>query len=148
MDSETLTLASVLAVINNLTQRTKREHMATTIKHYQDLGDFDYGTSDHQVSPLIRRVICKPHTVHIQGNGYLFSRARMLQSSTLPPLESHLDDILSALEPGEAVTHSLITHTHSDHSLHQGNGKERTGAISMDSVHMGRSGRMTQRHRS
>ncbi|MGB1822642.1 MAG: MBL fold metallo-hydrolase, partial [Acidimicrobiales bacterium] len=43
--------------------------MATTIKHYQDLGDFDYGTSE-QVSPLIRRVICKnPTPFTYKGTG-------------------------------------------------------------------------------
>ena len=45
-------------------------------------------------------------------------------------MESHLDDILGALEPDEVVTHAFITHTHSDHSPLTAQLKERTGAIS------------------
>ena len=105
--------------------------MATTIKHYQDLGDFDYGTSD-QVSPLIRRVICKnPTPFTYKGTGtYLVGQGDVAVIDPGPPLESHLDDILSALEPGEVVTHAFITHTHSDHSPLTRQLKERTGAIS------------------
>ena len=105
--------------------------MATTIKHYQDLGDFDYGTSE-QVSPLIRRVICKnPTPFTYKGTGtYLVGQGDVAVIDPGPPLESHLDDILSALEPGEVVTHAFITHTHSDHSPLTRQLKERTGAIS------------------
>ena len=105
--------------------------MATTIQHYQDLGDFDYGASD-QVSPLIRRVICKnPTPFTYKGTGtYLVGQGEVAVIDPGPPLESHLDDILSALEPDEVVTHAFITHTHSDHSPLTAQLKERTGAIS------------------
>ena len=105
--------------------------MATTIQHYQDLGDFDYGAS-HQVTPLIRRVICKnPTPFTYKGTGtYLVGRGEVAVIDPGPPLESHLDDILSALEPDETVTHAFITHTHSDHSPLTKQLKERTGAIS------------------
>lgn len=33
-----------------------------------------------------------------------------------PALEGHLDAIMAALQPGERITHLLITHTHLDHS--------------------------------
>ena len=65
--------------------------MATTIKHYQDLGDFDYGTSE-QVSPLIRRVICKnPTPFTYKGTGtYLVGQGDVAVIDPGPPLESHL----------------------------------------------------------
>ena len=105
--------------------------MATTIQHYQDLGDFDYGTCD-QVTPLIRRVICKnPTPFTYKGTGtYLIGRGEVAVIDPGPPLLSHLDDILGALDPGEVVTHAFITHTHSDHSPLTKQLKERTGAIS------------------
>lgn len=105
--------------------------MATTIQHYQDLGDFDYGTSD-QVTPLVRRVICKnPTPFTYKGTGtYLIGHGEVAVVDPGPPLLSHLDDILGALDPGEVVTHAFITHTHSDHSPLTKQLKERTGAIS------------------
>ena len=105
--------------------------MATTIQHYQDLGDFDYGTCD-QVTPLVRRVICKnPTPFTYKGTGtYLIGHGEVAVVDPGPPLLSHLDDILGALDPGEVVTHAFITHTHSDHSPLTKQLKERTGAIS------------------
>ena len=105
--------------------------MATTIQHYQDLGDFDYGTCD-QVTPLVRRVICKnPTPFTYKGTGtYLIGQGEVAVVDPGPPLLSHLDDILSALDPGEVITHAFITHTHSDHSPLTKQLKERTGAIS------------------
>ena len=105
--------------------------MATTIQHYQDLGDFDYGTCD-QVTPLVRRVICKnPTPFTYKGTGtYLIGHGEVAVVDPGPPLLSHLDDILDALDPGEVVTHAFITHTHSDHSPLTKQLKERTGAIS------------------
>ena len=105
--------------------------MATTITHYQDLGNFDYGMCD-QVTPLIRRVICKnPTPFTYKGTGtYLIGRGNVAIVDPGPPLLSHLDDILEALDPGEIITHAFITHTHSDHSPLTKELKERTGAIS------------------
>ena len=105
--------------------------MATTIQHYQDLGDFDYGTCD-QVTPLVRRVICKnPTPFTYKGTGtYLIGQGEVAVVDPGPPLLSHLDDILDALDPGEVITHAFITHTHSDHSPLTKQLKERTGAIS------------------
>ena len=105
--------------------------MATTITHYQDLGNFDYGMCD-QVTPLIRRVICKnPTPFTYKGTGtYLIGRGNVAIVDPGPPLLSRLDDILEALDPGEVITHAFITHTHSDHSPLTKELKERTGAIS------------------
>jgi glyoxylase-like metal-dependent hydrolase (beta-lactamase superfamily II) len=45
-----------------------------------------------------------------------------------PDDSSHVQAILRALEPGERVTHILVTHTHSDHSPAAGELKVATGA--------------------
>ena len=105
--------------------------MAQPIQHYQDLGEFEYGATD-QVTPMIRRVICKnPTPFTFKGTGtYLVGHGQVAVIDPGPPLDSHLDDILGALEPDEVITHAFITHTHSDHSPLTANLKERTGAIS------------------
>ena len=51
----------------DLSKRSKRRIMSTTIQHYHDLGDFKYGTCD-QVTPHVRRVICKNPTLLV-GDG-------------------------------------------------------------------------------
>ena len=78
--------------------------MATKIEHHHDLGDFNYGTSD-QVTPLIRRVICKnPTPFTYKGTGtYLVGQGEVAVIDPGPPLESHLDDILAALDPDETI---------------------------------------------
>ena len=45
-----------------------------------------------------------------------------------PDLDAHLEAILAALEPGEKVSHILVTHHHSDHSPLAAPLKARTGA--------------------
>ena len=74
--------------------------MGHPIQHYQDLGEFEYGAAD-QVTPMIRRVICKnPTPFTFKGTGtYLVGRGEVAVIDPGPPLESHLDDILGALEP-------------------------------------------------
>ncbi len=103
--------------------------MAVQIQHHRDLGEFDYGTAD-QLSPLVRRVICQnPNPFTYKGTGtYIVGRGRVAVIDAGPPLDSHVDDIVAALEPGETVTHILVTHTHSDHSPASGPLSERTGA--------------------
>jgi glyoxylase-like metal-dependent hydrolase (beta-lactamase superfamily II) len=45
------------------------------------------------------------------------------------PLDpAHVERVLAALEPGERITHLLVTHTHSDHSPASGPLQKRTGA--------------------
>ena len=76
--------------------------MAQPIQHYQDLGEFEYGATD-QVTPMIRRVICKnPTPFTFKGTGtYIVGHGQVAVIDPGPPLESHLDDILGALEPDE-----------------------------------------------
>ncbi len=105
--------------------------MPVTIEHYRDLGEFTYGACE-QVSPLIRRVICEnptPFTYHGTGT-YIVGRGEVAVIDAGPPLESHLDNVLGALDDGETVSAALVTHTHSDHSPLTRDLIARTGALS------------------
>ena len=90
---------------------------------------FEYGKVD-QVSPLIRRVVANnPGPVTYLGTGtYIIGRGEVAVIDPGPDMDDHLEAILGALEPGEKITHILITHHHSDHSPLAGPLKARTGA--------------------
>ncbi len=104
--------------------------MAAPIPFVRDL-DIAYGRVD-QVSPLIRRVVAEnPSKFTYLGTGtYLVGRGDVAVIDPGPLLDAHVDAILAALEPGERVTHLVVTHTHSDHSPATAPLKERTGAPS------------------
>jgi glyoxylase-like metal-dependent hydrolase (beta-lactamase superfamily II) len=103
--------------------------MPVKIEHYRDMGAFAYGVVD-QVTPLIRRVVCKnPTPFTYKGTGtYIVGTGKVAVIDPGPSLSSHVDDVLAALRPGEEVTHILITHTHSDHSAMTAHMQARTGA--------------------
>ncbi len=105
--------------------------MPVKIEHYREMGEFEYGDVV-QMTPLIRRVICKnPTPFTYKGTGtYIVGRGRVAVIDPGPPLSSHVDDVLAALGPDETVTHILITHTHNDHSSLTDRLKELTGAPS------------------
>ncbi len=105
--------------------------MAVKIEHYRDMGDFTYGAVA-QMTPMIRRVICKnPTPFTYKGTGtYVVGRGQVAVIDPGPPLSSHVDDVLAALGPDEEVTHICITHTHSDHSALTARMQELTGAPS------------------
>ncbi len=105
--------------------------MPVQIEHYRDMGEFDYGEVI-QVSPLIRRVVCKnPTPFTYKGTGtYIVGKGKVAVIDPGPPLSSHVDDVLAALGPNEEVSHVLITHTHNDHSAMTARMKELTGAPS------------------
>jgi glyoxylase-like metal-dependent hydrolase (beta-lactamase superfamily II) len=90
---------------------------------------FEYGVCD-QVSPLIRRVVARnPGPFTFMGTGtYIVGRGEVAVIDPGPDLSEHLEAILAALEPGERVTHILVTHHHSDHSPLARPLKARTGA--------------------
>src|SRR5262249_3580865 len=71
-----------------------------------------------QVSPLIRRVVAdNPSKFTYLGTGtYLVGHGEIAVIDPGPRLDAHVDAVLAALEPGERVTHLVVTHTHSDHS--------------------------------
>ncbi len=102
--------------------------MATVIQHRRDF-EVDYGTVD-ELSPLIRRVECRnPGPFTFKGTGtYLIGRGQVAVIDPGPVVDKHLQAVLDALGPDEAITHIVITHTHSDHSPGAAWIKERTGA--------------------
>jgi len=100
------------------------------IEFNRDIGDFDYGKVD-RVSPMIRRVIAEnPGRFTYTGTGtYLVGNGGgVAVIDPGPTLPVHIDAIVDALEPGEHISHILITHTHSDHSPGAVPIKERSGA--------------------
>jgi glyoxylase-like metal-dependent hydrolase (beta-lactamase superfamily II) len=101
-----------------------------TIPFVRDL-DVAYGRVD-QVSPLIRRVVAEnPSKFTYLGTGtYIVGRGEVAVIDPGPLLDAHVDAIVAALEPGERITHLVVTHTHSDHSPATAPLKERTGAPS------------------
>lgn len=82
------------------------------------------------LSPLVRRVVAEnPNPFTFTGTGvYLVGRGEVAVIDPGPDLDSHLDAVLGALDPGEQVTHILITHTHTDHTAGVGSLQARTGA--------------------
>jgi hypothetical protein len=102
---------------------------AAPIQHRRDMGDFEYGRVD-QLSPLVRRVICKnPNPFTYKGTAtFLVGHGDVAVIDPGPTYGVHQDAVLAALGPDERVSHILITHTHSDHSTAASAIKERTGA--------------------
>ena len=79
---------------------------------------------------MIRRVIARnPGPFTFTGTGtYIVGRGQVAVIDPGPDLPEHLEAILAALEPGEKVSHILVTHHHSDHSPLAGPLKAKTGA--------------------
>ena len=104
--------------------------MATPIPFVRDI-EARYGESD-VVSPRVRRVLAhNPHPFTYLGTGtYLIGHGEVAVIDPGPDDAEHVEAVLRALEPGEHITHLLITHTHSDHSGAVSALQERTGAPS------------------
>jgi glyoxylase-like metal-dependent hydrolase (beta-lactamase superfamily II) len=102
--------------------------MAVAIKLRREF-EFEYGRVD-QLSPLVRRVVCKnPNPFTFTGTAtFLVGRGEVAVIDPGPLLESHLEAVVGALGPDEQITKVLISHTHSDHSPGAAWIKERTGA--------------------
>ena len=77
---------------------------------------FSYGVIE-QVSPLIRRVVCKnPSPFTLYGTGtYIIGHGSVAVVDPGPAEDEHIDAILSGLGE-ERVSHIVVTHTHLDHS--------------------------------
>ncbi len=90
--------------------------MGVSIPFVRDL-DVTYGRAE-RVSPLVRRVVAEnPSRFTYLGTGtYLVGTGEVAVIDPGPALPAHVDAILAALEPGERVSHLVVTHTHSDHS--------------------------------
>ena len=99
-----------------------------SIPYVRDIA-FRYGAVD-QMTPLIRRVIARnptPFTFHGTGT-YIIGRGNVAVMDPGPDMPEHIDAIMAALQPGETVSHILITHTHNDHSPGAAPRQRRTGA--------------------
>ncbi|MFV0259621.1 MAG: MBL fold metallo-hydrolase [Acidimicrobiales bacterium] len=94
--------------------------------------DFDprYGEAV-TLSPLLRRVVARnPNAFTFTGTGvYLVGRGEVAVIDPGPTLDEHLDAVMAALEPGERITHILVTHTHTDHTAGVPGLVKRTGAL-------------------
>jgi glyoxylase-like metal-dependent hydrolase (beta-lactamase superfamily II) len=90
--------------------------MAVEIPFNRDIV-VEYGRVD-RVSPLIRRVVAhNPGPFTFLGTGtYIVGNGKVAVIDPGPDMPEHVQAILDALEPGETVSHIVITHTHMDHS--------------------------------
>ncbi|MBK0399417.1 MBL fold metallo-hydrolase [Limibaculum sp. M0105] len=82
------------------------------------------------VAPGVRRVTCaNPSPMTFTGTrSYIVGRGEVAVIDPGPDDPAHLDAILGALEPGEAVAAILVTHSHVDHSPGARRLAARTGA--------------------
>lgn len=102
--------------------------------------DYEYGRVD-KLSPLIRRVIAPnpgPFTFTGTGTYIVGQGGGLCVIDPGPIIDSHLEAILAAVQPGEHISHILITHTHLDHSPLAMALKDATGAtIYAEGIHGG-----------
>ena len=80
--------------------------------------------------PGVRRVLApnaSPMTHH-GTNSYILGDGRVAIIDPGPDNPAHLQALLDALQPGEQVSHILVTHSHVDHSAGVAALAERTGA--------------------
>ncbi len=89
----------------------------------------DYGKT-LQLAPLVRRVVARnPNPFTFKGTGvYIIGEGEVAVIDPGPSVDEHLDAILAGLNPGETISHILVTHTHSDHTAGVAKLQERTGA--------------------
>lgn len=71
-----------------------------------------------QLEPGLRRLIApNPSPMTFQGtNTYLLGAGSVAVIDPGPAIPGHLAAILAALQPGERISHILVTHSHLDHS--------------------------------
>lgn len=93
--------------------------------------DFDpeIGVAEILEPGLHRIVAPNPSPMTYRGtNTYLLGGSDIAVIDPGPDHPAHLEAILSALEPGQRVSHIIVTHTHLDHSPLARPLAERTGA--------------------
>ena len=76
-----------------------------------------YGTAE-SVAPSVRRITCEnPSPYTFTGTQtYLVGTGDVAVIDPGPARPDHLEAITAALQPGERLSHILVTHTHADHS--------------------------------
>jgi len=93
----------------------------------------DYSPEYYEVeklSPLVRRMVAKnPNQFTFTGTGvYIVGTGEVAVIDPGPSLSENIDAIIGGLDPGEKITHILVTHTHTDHTAGVAPLVERTGA--------------------
>ena len=103
--------------------------MSTPIPYVREMTP-RYGEPE-VVSPSVRRVLASnPNRFTYLGSGtYLIGHGDLAVVDPGPDESVHVDAILHALEPGERVTHVLVTHRHTDHVGAVAELQARTGAV-------------------
>ena len=101
-----------------------------------------------ELEPGLRRIVApnaSPMTYR-GTNTYLIGTREIAVVDPGPASLPHLEAILAALEPGQSVSHILVTHTHIDHSPLAASLAQRTGApiLAFGTAHAGRSPVMTR----
>lgn len=71
-----------------------------------------------QIAPSLRRLLCpNPSPMTYRGtNTYLLGTRDIAVIDPGPMDDQHLMSILGALEPGQHISHIIVTHSHLDHS--------------------------------
>ncbi|TDE38493.1 MBL fold metallo-hydrolase [Antarcticimicrobium sediminis] len=96
----------------------------------------------------LRRVLApNPSPMTYRGtNTYLIGDRELAVIDPGPMSEPHLEAILAALEPGQSISHIIVTHSHLDHSPLARPLAERTGApvIAFGGAEAGRSAIMSE----
>jgi glyoxylase-like metal-dependent hydrolase (beta-lactamase superfamily II) len=70
------------------------------------------------IAPMVRRILApnpSPMTFH-GTNTYLVGQTDLAVIDPGPAHEGHLQAILAAVQPGQRISHILVTHAHLDHS--------------------------------
>ncbi|MGP6088430.1 MBL fold metallo-hydrolase [Antarctobacter jejuensis] len=83
------------------------------------------------LAPGLRRVLApNPSPMTYRGtNSYLLGTRGLAVIDPGPDDDTHLDALLSAIEPGQELTHILVTHAHLDHSPLARRLSQETGAL-------------------
>lgn len=106
--------------------------------------DFDPPTGIAEpLMPGLRRIVApNPSPMTYRGtNTYLIGTRELAVVDPGPDSRPHLDAILNALQPGQSISHILVTHSHTDHSPLARALSAHTGAtvLGFGNAHAGRS---------
>lgn len=100
------------------------------------------------LAPGLRRLVApNPSPMTWRGtNTYLVGTREIAVIDPGPAIDAHLEAILTALRPGQSISHIVVTHTHVDHSPLAASLSRRTGApvIAFGDAQAGRSAVMTR----
>lgn len=82
------------------------------------------------LDPGVRRIVApNPSPMTYRGtNTYLIGTSGLAVIDPGPDSDAHLNAILDAVEPGQKITHIVVTHSHLDHSPLAAPLSQRTGA--------------------